>query len=122
MKKIINLIALCVLPLLAKSQITVDGKDITSDSTLTYIEIVGADIGLFKKKLVVGVDFGQKLSIWDGKDSAVKGADGKNVIFNSMVDALNFFSRNGWIYENSYAISVPNAGSVYHFLLKRKGI
>ena len=120
MKKLSIVLALCALPLLAKCQITIDGKDISSDSTLTYIEIVGADIGLFKKKLVVVVDYGQKFSIWDGKDSAVKGPDGKNYIFNTMVDALNFFSRNGWTYENSYAISVPNSGNVYRFLLKRK--
>lgn len=122
MKKVLVIFALCFFSFFAKSQITIDGKDISSDSTLTYIEIVGADIGLFKKKLVVVVDYGQKFSIWDGKDSAVKGSDGKNYIFNTMVDALNFFSRNGWIYENSYAISVPNSGNVYHFLLKRKGI
>ena len=120
MKKIIITSTLWLLPLLVKSQVLVEGKDINADSTLAYIEIVGADIGLFKKKLVVGVDFGQKMSIWDGKDTAIKDKEGKNIIFNTMVDALNFFSRNGWSYEASYAISVPNSGNVYHFLLKRK--
>jgi hypothetical protein len=120
MKRVLILGIFSILSLTIKGQITIDGKDISSDSTLTYIEIVGADIGLFKKKLVVVVDYGQKFSIWDGKDSAVKGPDGKNYIFNTMVDALNFFSRNGWTYENSYAISVPNSGNVYRFLLKRK--
>ena len=122
MKKQLLGAVLFLLPLFVKSQVLIDGKDINADSTLTYIEIVGADIGLFKKKLVVVVDYGQKFSIWDAKDSAVKDSAGKNYIFNTMVDALNFFSRNGWIYENSYAISVPNSGNVYHFLLKRKGI
>lgn len=104
----------------AEAQIMVDGKDINADTSLQYIEIVGADIGLFKKKLVVGVDYGQKLNIFEGIDTAVKGEDGKNKIFNSMTGALNFFCANGWEYVNSYAISVPSSGSVYHWLLRRK--
>jgi hypothetical protein len=100
------------------AQINVDGKDINADDNLQYIEILGADIGVFKKKIVVVVDYGQKVAIMDGKDSAVKDASGKVVIFNSMIDALNFFVANGWEYVNSYAVTITNT-SVYHYLLRR---
>jgi hypothetical protein len=118
--KVLLIALLIMIGTSAKAQILVDGKDINADSTLQYIEIVGADIGFFKKKLVICVDYGQKFSIFDGTDTVVKTADGKNKIFNSMTGALNFFVANGWEYVNSYAISVPNNGSVYHWLLRYK--
>lgn len=120
MKKVIMVSLLLLVSMGAEAQIMVDGADINADTTLQYIEIVGADIGLFKKKLVVGVDYGQKLNIFEGIDTKVKAADGKNMIFNSMTGALNFFCANGWEYVNSYAISVPSSGSVYHWLLRRR--
>lgn len=117
--KILLFMLFLTVPFCVKSQILVEGKDINADSTLQYIEIVGADIGLFKKKLVVGVDFGQKMSLFDGKDTAIKDKEGKTTIFNTMIDALNFFARNGWAYRDAYTVSVPNSGQVYHFLLTR---
>ncbi len=39
------------------------------------------------------------------------------VIFNSMIDALNFMTKNGFEFVDAYAITVDNQ-NVYHYLLK----
>ena len=86
---------------------------------INYCQIVGYDMGMFKKKVVILVDYGQKVTL--GEASTIEDlATNKPVIFNSMVDALNFMDKNGWEYIDSYAVSMANSGSVYHYLLKRK--
>ena len=102
----------------AKSQVYIDDININSIDSIKYCEIVGVDVGLFKKNLVVAVDYGQKTRWSD--DTSIKGADGNRVSFNSMVDALNFMHATGWEFITTYTISVSSGGAVYHFLLKKK--
>jgi hypothetical protein len=117
MKKIL-LLAFIVISLKSKSQVKVDGVDINTLG-INYCEIVGSDMGLFKKKIIIAVDYGQKINLADG--TAIEDmATNKPVIFNSMIDALNFMDKNGWEYINCYAVSIPNSVSIYHYLLKRK--
>ena len=46
---------------------------------------------LFSTKLNVQIDFGQHDKLFSSKDTQIKDADGKLTVFNSMVDAMNFF-------------------------------
>jgi hypothetical protein len=117
MKKIL-LLALIAISLKSQSQVKVDGVDINT-LPINYCQIVGFDMGVFKKKVVISVDYGQKVVLGEGT-TIEDIATNKPVVFNSMIDALNFMDKNGWEYINSYAISNANAGSVYHYLLKRK--
>ena len=41
----------------------------------------------------------------------------KQLIFNSMMDALNFMSKNGFEFVDAYAITSSNQ-NVYHYLLR----
>lgn len=119
MKKITLTILLAVLIASAKAQIMVDETDINKLSGVKYCEILAYDIGLFKKKIVINVDYGQKAKF--GEDMSIKDSNGKTYIFNSVIDALNFFEGNGWVFVSNYAVSLPNnGGMVYHTLLKRK--
>ena len=97
-------------------QVTVEGVDINK-LDIKYCELIGFNKSLFGKKIIVTVDYGQKFSLF--KSQLIKGPDGKPVVFNSMIDALNFMEKNGWEYVNNFAISSGN-GSVYHYLLRRK--
>ena len=49
--------------------------------------------------------------------------NGKPMLFNSMVDAMNFMAGLGWKFEAAYVISMPNpmggAQHVYHWLLSK---
>lgn len=44
---------------------------------------------------------------------------GKVKNFNSVIDALNYMSEQGWKFVNAYSITHSNQ-IVYHYLLKRE--
>ena len=119
MKKIALSTLLAMLMVSAKAQIIVDETDINKLSGVKYCEILAYDVGLFKKKIIINVDYGQKAKF--GEDMSIKDTNGKTYIFNSVIDALNFFEDNGWEFVSNYAVSLPNnGGMVYHTLLKRR--
>ena len=83
-----------------------------------YIQIVGTS-RLFSKKVTIEIDFGQDTKFFSsGNDTQVKNSDGKLVKFNSMIDALNFMSSNGYHFTQAYAFAVGNQ-NVYHYLMKK---
>ncbi len=117
MKNILLLLLLssCA-PLLGYSQ-TVNDIPI-EDINVEYIQIVGRG-KLFSTKLTIEIDFGQHDKVFSLKDTQVKDKDGNRMIFNSMVDALNFFSSNGYDFQQAYTITISNQ-NVYHFLMKKR--
>ncbi|MFD2784632.1 hypothetical protein [Hymenobacter rubripertinctus] len=89
------------------------------DIDVEYVQIVGTS-KLLSTKLTIEIDFGQKTKFFSsGKETIVKDADGKPVDFNSMIDALNFMSKNGYNFVNAYTITVANQ-NVYHYLMRNK--
>lgn len=89
-------------------------KDIDVD----YIQIVGTS-KMMSNKLTIQLDFGQENKFFSSKDTQVKDENGKLLVFNSMIDALNFLSTNGYEFIDAYAITVGNQ-NVFHYMLKRK--
>jgi hypothetical protein len=83
----------------------------------TYCEILGYS-KLFSKKVTIEVDFGQEMKYFT--DQRIKDKlTGDVVIFNSMIDALNYFGKQGWEFVQAYAYSTGNSGNVYHYLMKK---
>tara|TARA_B110000285_G_C14678974_1_gene403769 strand:+ start:113 stop:508 length:396 start_codon:yes stop_codon:yes gene_type:complete len=118
MKK--NLIFTLMLSLLAISTAfsqTVNDKPI-SEIDVEYIQIVGT-AKLLSNKVKIKIDFGQLNKVFSAKDTQVKDKDGKLMVFNSMIDALNFFSANGYDFQQAYTITIGNQ-NVYHYLMKKK--
>jgi len=68
--------------------------------------------------VTIQIDFGQENKIFSTKDTQVKDKNGKLVVFNSMIDALNFLSSNNYQFVNAYAITIGSQ-NVYHYLLKK---
>lgn len=95
---------------------TVNGKPI-SEIDVKYVQIVGT-AKLFSKKVNIRIDFGQENKLFSAKDTQVKDKDGKLTTFNSMIDALNFMSKNGYDFVDSYTITIENQ-NIYHYLLKK---
>ncbi len=109
MKKILLLLLLST-PMLALCQTP-------SDSTEVYCMVLGTS-KLLSKSLTISVDFGQKQSFW--KDTGkIRDEDGKMKEFNSVIDALNYMSSQGWSFINAYGLTVGNQ-NVLHYVMHKK--
>ena len=87
------------------------------DIDVEYVQIVGTSKPL-STKLTIQIDFGQRTKLFSsGQETIVKDENGKALDFNSMIDALNFMSKNGFDFVTAYAITVSNQ-NVYHYLLR----
>jgi hypothetical protein len=115
MKKSLLIFALIAFVLFTKGQTVNDVplKDINTE----YIQIVGTS-KLLSTKLTIEIDFGQENKIFNGNDTQLKDIDGKRIVFNSMIDALNFMSANGYEFVQAYVITIVNQ-NVYHYLMRR---
>lgn len=91
-----------------------------SELKTDYIEIMSRS-KFMSKKVTVTVDFGQATKLFGNtnKSMQVKDAQGKAVAFNSAIDALNFFSQNGYRFVAAYAVTQNNQ-NVYHYLMEKK--
>lgn len=81
-----------------------------------YCQLLGQ--GKFLSNQVsVKVDFGQKTSFWNGgANQELVDEEGKNLSFNSMVDAMNYMGSLGWKFQQAYVVTVNNQ-NVLHWLL-----
>ena len=111
---LILLLSIFLLPLY--SQIIVEDVNI-NELEIKYCEIVGYNKSILGQKIVITVDYGQNYNLF--QPQKIKKTDGEVIVFNSMIEALNFMEDNGWQYVNNYAITMSNQ-NVYHYLLKRK--
>lgn len=90
---------------------------LVKDIDVQYIQIVGTS-QLLSNKVTIEIDFGQLNKVFSSKDTQVKDENGKLVKFNSMIDALNFFSKNGYKFVNAYAIAIGSQ-NVYHYIMEK---
>lgn len=116
MKKLIVLLILMV-PFIAKSQTEMNFPQ------KVYCEIVGTG-NITGTKVKIEADLGQKhISDTWGGDAARKIVDenGKDIKFNSMMDAVNYFAALGWNLEFTYAVSETGMShnTVYHYVLSK---
>jgi hypothetical protein len=124
MKKAFCLLMMLLCVKMANGQ-SVNGVNL-KDIDTPYLLIMGVG-KLFSPKVSVEVDFGQKVSsklFKDSKEVKILDENGKLVEFNSMVEALNFFTIYNYEFVNAYAISVNSmtggTQNVYHYLMKKK--
>lgn len=104
------------------SSFLLKGQEVKSDSSkFTYCELVGT-AKFLSNKVTVEIDFGQELKFF--ADNRYKDpATGKPIVFNSMVDALNFMGDSGWEFVQAYIVTLGSgstAQNVYHWLLKKE--
>ncbi|MDD6773203.1 MAG: hypothetical protein PUD85_04550 [Bacteroidales bacterium] len=84
-----------------------------------YCELVGTQ-RLLSTKVTVEVDFGQQSKFF--ADNRLVDEKGQVVVFNSMVDAMNYMGELGWEFEQAYVVtfgSGSSSSSVYHWLLSK---
>ena len=88
----------------------------TSDTKTVYCEIVGVQ-KLISKKVTITIDFGQKQSYFT--DQRLYDKEGKQIVFNTMLDALNYMSERGWDLHSTMLIGAGNIYT-YHFVMQKK--
>lgn len=98
-----------ILILTVASLVAQDKATTVKEQQITYCEIVG----FYANKIRVKIDFGQSKEFYSD-DRYKDPATGKPIVFTSMIDGLNFMSKNGWEFVQAYAIETDQ-----HFLLKR---
>ena len=60
----------------------------------------------FSTKVYISVDYGQETKYFGlNTNRAVKDSKGRIIDFNSVVDALNYMSSQGWLFVNAYPIT-----------------
>ncbi len=62
--------------------------------------------------MTIEIDFGEESSLW--KDNRLRTYEGTFRKFNSIIDALNFMGKEGWLFINAYPVRY-NDGEIYHF-------
>ena len=108
MKKYILLSLMALMCLTSSAQ-----TDSADNSYYAYCELLGTDIGFFKTKVVVSLDFGEE------KKETIYGEDGKPIKFHSMPGAINYMSKRGWKVKGTYVYD-EGKQHVIHFLLEKK--
>lgn len=117
MKSLKLLAAVALFSLGAKAQ-TINDVPI-ADIDVDYVEIVGS-AKAFSNKLNISLDFGQHTKLFSSsKSTTILDENGKNLEFNSMVDALNFMAKHGYNMVQAYTVTQGNS-NVYHYLLRKE--
>lgn len=90
------------------------------DLDVQYLQIVGTSKFL-SKKLTIAIDIGQKTKYFSSNTDVtlLKDENGDGIIFNSMIDALNFMSKNGYDFVTANIITTEGQ-NVYHYLMKKR--
>lgn len=96
---------------------TVDNVPLDSIQT-QYIQIVGVQKFL-STKVTVHIEFGQHNKVFSNKDTELRDEEGNRIVFNSMIDALNFMNENGYEFVQAYAITYGSQ-NVYHYIMRKK--
>jgi hypothetical protein len=89
------------------------------DIDVEFVQIVGTG-RVFTRKVTVNIDFGQEKNLWNDKADDLRDENGKKIEFNSMVDALNFMTKNGYTFVDSHALALGGQNSFYFLLQKNK--
>jgi hypothetical protein len=81
-----------------------------------YCQII-ATPRLLSNKVTIDIDYGDEKSFWH--DTRLKTDAGKLKKFNTVIDAINYMSREGWIFMNAYPVRMGET-EIYHFAFKKQ--
>lgn len=81
-----------------------------------YCQVI-ATSRLLSNKVTIDIDFGDEKSFW--RDTRLKTDAGRLKKFNTVIDALNYMGREGWIFINAYPVRMAET-EIYHFAFKKQ--
>ncbi|HEV7350176.1 hypothetical protein [Telluribacter sp.] len=98
---------------------TVNGKSLT-EIDAEYIEISATSTGkLLSSAVTIDIDFGQLDVSLGNKITEIRDENGKAVVFDSMMGALNFMHKLSYELVQVYVLT-RSSGDVRYFIMKRK--
>lgn len=115
MKQIIVAFALIMCAQFASAQ---ESTELNKNEAKEEYCMIMARQKLFSTKVTIDVDFGQEWSFWSNKRKLVD-ENGKKISFNSVIDALNYMSSQGWEFVNAYSLTAGEQ-NVLHYVMKRE--
>jgi hypothetical protein len=81
-----------------------------------YCQVI-ATPRLLSNKVTIDIDFGDEKSFW--RDNRLKTDGGRLKKFNTVIDAMNYMGREGWIFINAYPVRMAET-EIYHFAFKKQ--
>lgn len=81
-----------------------------------YCQVI-ATPRLLSNKVTIDIDFGEEKSFW--RDSRLKTDAGTLKKFNTIIDALNYMGKEGWIFINAYPVHLGQT-EIFHFAFKKQ--
>ncbi|MCW3089397.1 MAG: hypothetical protein JWP81_466 [Ferruginibacter sp.] len=71
---------------------------------------------LLSNRVTIDLDFGEEKSFW--RDTRLKTDIGKVIKFNTIIDAMNYMGKEGWIFINAYPVRIGDSERC-HFAFKK---
>lgn len=84
-----------------------------------YCELLGTQT-LLSKKIDVQIDFGQQTEQF--AENGLLDENGQGIVFNTLIDAMNHMSSQGWMFEQAYFVSIGSGAlaiNLHHWLLSK---
>ncbi len=72
---------------------------------------------ILSNKVSIDIDFGEEKSFW--RDNRLKTYDGKIKKFNTIIDAMNYMAKDGWIFIDAFPVHIGES-EIYHFGFKKQ--
>src|SRR4051794_26024826 len=108
MKKVFTVVSLLIVTFASSAQ--TDTAKVEQ-----YCQVIATPT-LLSNKVTIDIDFGEQKSFW--RDNRFNTYDGTFKKFNTIIDALNFMGKEGWIFINAYPVR-NNESEIYHFGFKK---
>lgn len=115
MKKIILFLAIIFMAIGAKAQSTIQSED---GKYPVYCDLKAYNFwGVGKVKVML--DMGA-VSNGGGSFESLYGEDGKQIKFNTVMEAVNYMAKKGWILDKTYYITEGAGRAVLHYVLVKR--
>lgn len=84
-----------------------------------YCEISGTALSvLFSWRRDINVNLGKEKNNWD--DNKFTHPSGKEEVFNSLLEVVNFMASKGWTVVSAYAIKNSEQENEYHYVMEKR--
>lgn len=115
MKKIILILAIIFMAIGAKAQSTIQSED---GKYPVYCDLKAYNFwGVGKVKVML--DMGA-VSNGGGSFKSLYGEDGKQIKFNTVMAAVNYMAKKGWILDKTYYVTEGAGRAVLHYVLVKR--
>lgn len=115
MKKIILILAIIFMAIGARAQSTIQSED---GKYPVYCDLKAYNFwGVGKVKVML--DMGA-VSNGGGSFESLYGEDGKQIKFNTVMAAVNYMAKKGWILDKTYYVTEGAGRAVLHYVLVKR--